>query len=382
MKFLIVDSYYPRFLASAMPHVLEGGGDYSTLLERVLQLRFGTADFYSRNLRALGHDADDIIFNCDHLQQQWARENGSFSLPTGLRLPNRLARFSLLRRFFGEIKGSMLDIALQQIRRARPDVLYLQDLNLFSSEVLQQLRAEGSIGIAVGQIACPLPEWKFLDGLDLILTSFPHYVPRFRDRGISSEYFRIGFEPAVLDEIGGVARDHACTFVGGISPAHEGRLHLLEHLARNVDMTFYGYGIDSLDRSSPIVPRHRGEAWSLDMYKALARSRITVNVHIDAAENNANNMRLYEATGCGALLVTDAKNNLAELFESEHEVVTYRDAGEAVEKIRYYLDHPDEAEVIARAGQARTLREHTYGNRMAELVSIVSPYLAKRNLPK
>jgi len=143
-------------------------------------------------------------------------------------------------------------------------------------------------------------------------------------------------------------------------------------------MTFYGYGADGLDRNSPIRPRHQGEAWSLGMYTALARSRITVNVHIDAAENNANNMRLYEATGCGALLVTDEKANLAELFEPEREVVTYRSPQEAVEKIRYYMDHPQEASAIALAGQARTLREHTYRHRMDELVDILTPYLRKR----
>ncbi|KDB08743.1 hypothetical protein LIG30_2201 [Burkholderia sp. lig30] len=377
MKLLIVDTYYPRFLTAAMPQVMSGGGDYASLLEKVLRLRFGTADFYSRNLQALGHDAQDLIFNCEPLQQQWALENGVTPLRAGLRVPTRIARWPLVRRF-ARANDSMLGIALQQIRHARPDILYLQDLNLFSRDLLQQLRDEGSIGIAVGQIACPMPEWEYLDGLDLILTSFPHYVGRFRERGIASEYFRIGFDPIVLDEIGKPARDHACTFVGGISAAHAGRLNLLEQLAREVDMTFYGYGADGLDRNSPIRPRHQGEAWSLGMYTALARSRITVNVHIDAAENNANNMRLYEATGCGALLVTDEKANLAELFEPEREVVTYRSPQEAVEKIRYYMDHPQEASAIALAGQARTLREHTYRHRMDELVDILTPYLRKR----
>ncbi|MGO7718942.1 glycosyltransferase [Rhizobium johnstonii] len=28
--------------------------------------------------------------------------------------------------------------------------------------------------------------------------------------------------------------------------------------------------------------------------------------------------------------------------------------------MRYYIDHPDEAYAIAKAGQAMTLRDHTY----------------------
>jgi spore maturation protein CgeB len=110
----------------------------------------------------------------------------------------------------------------------------------------------------------------------------------------------------------------------------------------------------------------------MDMYRVLSESRITVNVHIDVAENFANNMRLYEATGCGALLITEEKDNLANLFRPGEEVVTYRSTDHAVEKIKYYLNRPIEAAAIARAGQQRTLKEHTYRHRMGELTDIFS----------
>jgi spore maturation protein CgeB len=86
-------------------------------------------------------------------------------------------------------------------------------------------------------------------------------------------------------------------------------------------------------------------------------------------------MRLYETTGVGALLLTDWKQNLHELFEPDAEVVTYRTPEECVEKIRYYLEHEDDRARIAQAGQARTLRDHTYRSRMEELVALVEKYL-------
>src|SRR4051812_28385437 len=100
MKFLIVDSYYPRFLDAALPPLLEGDPDYRTLLQRILALRFGTADFYSRNLKAHGHEAQDLIFNCEPLQRRWAAENG-VGVSRGLRLDPWLARLPYLRRFAG-----------------------------------------------------------------------------------------------------------------------------------------------------------------------------------------------------------------------------------------------------------------------------------------
>ena len=117
-----------------------------------------------------------------------------------------------------------------------------------------------------------------------------------------------------------------------------------------------------------------GQAWGRDMYRILYNSKITLNHHGDIAPY-ANNCRLYEATGTGTLLITDWKVNLHEMFEIGTEVVAYRTPEECAELIQYYLEHEDERETIAKAGQQRTLREHTYYHRMQELIDIVYKYL-------
>jgi len=110
------------------------------------------------------------------------------------------------------------------------------------------------------------------------------------------------------------------------------------------------------------------------MYQVLRDSFLTLNHHGDVPAY-ANNSRLFEATGVGTLLVTDWKANLHEMFEPGKEVVCYRTAEECAEMIQYYLEHDDERESIARAGQQRTLRDHTYYERMQAFVDIVQKYL-------
>lgn len=376
MKVAIVDTYYAAFLASHYadrPHLKSA--PYTQQSSELLDRCFGTSDFYSRHLQTLGHDAQDLIVNCVPLQEAWAREHGARYSALALRVPHRFFRLPLIGRRLAALPG-LVEIAVAQVEAFAPDVLYCQDLSFFPPEVLARLRKH--VRLIVGQIACPLPPEAFLKGYDLILTSFPHFVPRLRAMGVASEYFRIGFDPRVLEKLGEVPKDVYASFVGGISRHHGRAIPVLEYLARNTPIQFFGYGADSLDADSPIRARHNGEVWGLDMYRALARSRITLNRHINVAENNANNMRLYEATGVGALLLTDRKDNLGELFEVGKEVVAYSSAEEAAELIRYYLAHPDEAQAIARAGQARTLREHTYGHRMEELVPILERHLQGR----
>lgn len=377
MKILIVDTYYPAFLASvyrSTPGL--AASDYRTQMSSLLDRCFGTSDFYSRHLNALGIEARDLIVNCVPLQAAWAKEAGQRLNGLFLRVPPRAYRIPIAGRLLAALPG-LLDVAIAQIQAFRPDVLYCQDLGFFPPDVLARLKRD--VKLIVGQIACPLPPVSFLAGYDLILTSFPHFVPRLRAMGVASEYFRIGFDTRVQERLGSVKKDVDASFVGGISRHHGNAVPLLEYLAANTSIQFFGYGAQILDQHSPIRARHHGEVWGLDMYRALARSRVTLNRHIGVAENYANNMRLYEATGVGTLLITDAKDNLGDLFEIGKEVVVYTRPEEAAERIEYYLAHSAEAEMIARAGQARTLQDHTYKRRMEELVPILERHLGTRH---
>jgi len=373
MKIVILDTYYARFLKSfyeARRSLRQASAKEQTAA--LLQAAFGTSDFYTRHLNELGCEAVDLIANCVPLQAAWARENQVPFNAWALRLPHRLFRLPYLGNILVSMPG-LVDVAMAQIRSLRPDILYCQDMSFFPGEALQDLKDD--IRLIVGQIACPMLPQSFLKGYDLILTSFPHFVPRLRELGISSEYFRIGFDTRVLDMLGEVPQDLSASFVGGISRHHLNAIPLLEYLAENTDMRFFGYGKKTLPRTSPIRKRHHGEVWGMDMYGTLARSLVTLNRHINVAENYANNMRLYEATGIGTLLITDHKDNLGELFEIGKEIVCYSSKEEAAELINYYSCHPQEARVIARAGQTRTLSEHTYQRRMEELLPILRRYL-------
>ena len=172
--------------------------------------------------------------------------------------------------------------------------------------------------------------------LDFVATSFPHFVPRLREAGLDAEYLPLAFDPRVLERLrtegadpdACTERPHAVVFVGGIHrpSVHRGGTALLERLSRELGMEVWGYVDDRLSRESPLLRNHHGEAWGLDMYRVLARTRVAINRHGDIAEGHANNMRLFEATGAGALLATEAADNLPELFEPGREVLAYDDA--------------------------------------------------------
>lgn len=374
MRIVFVDTYYRRFLGEHYARNPQLASEsYAVQQRSLIEARFGTSDFYTKHLNDLGCETFDLIANCVPLQAAWLKENGRSATLLGYAAPHRFYRLPILGNVVAALPG-LLSTVFEQVRTLRPDILYCHDLSLFPNWFLGKIRKH--VKLVVGQIAHALPPDAFVKGYDLILTSFPHFVDRIKAKGVDSEYFRLGFDHRISASFDGVPRDVEFSFVGSLGRSHGSSIPLLERLCRETPIRIFGYGIDGVPRKSPIRERYEGEVWGIDMYRILARSRVTLNRHIGAAENFANNMRLYEATGMGALLLTERKDNLIDLFAPGEEVEIYSGPDDAVEKISALLREPDRCAKIAAAGQARTLREHTYRERMKELMLILDRHLA------
>jgi spore maturation protein CgeB len=370
MRFLILDSDYDAFLTTLYAEQSElARASYEEQMRVRAATCFADGGLYAANLRRIGQDADSVFVNNEYMQRAWAREHGvTLSDTRGLfRLWSRKVPWS------GRDKASSFyEVLMAQIRHYRPDVLFNHDLHRISPEFLRQVKPH--VKLLVGQHASPLPEGVDVGAYDLIVSTVPWLVDYFRGQGVKSELLRLAFEPAVLEHLG--APDEAppisVSFVGGVSPAHPSRQKWLEHMCRHVEVDVWTDSIDRLPPDSAIRRRCRGPAWGVEMYRILRRSLMTLNHHIDMAGPFAANLRLYEATGVGTLLVTDWKENLSALFEPGREVIAYRTNDECVEFVRHFLAHEGERARTAQAGQLRTLKDHTYSVRMRELVDIVA----------
>jgi len=358
MRFLFVNTFYDGFLKSHFLNNDIKNCNYDIQLNDVMNQLFGDSNFYSENIKKLGHDALDIVFNCKQLQMTWMKEQ----------FPKKIS--SDFSEWSNEYKCKVL---FEQVNHYKPDILYLQDLSVIDAEYFPKIKKV--VKFVIGQIASPIIDDSRFNLCDLIVSTAPHYVKMFRKKGINSEYLRLAFEDSILNRLNTSAkREYDCTFIGGISKLHLEGNRNLEFIAKNVNMDIWGYGREYLKSNSYSLKRHHGEAWGKDMYDIFLKSKISINRHGEIAQNYACNMRLYEATGCGSLLITDYKDNLNEMFEVGKEIEVYHNKEDLLEKILYYLEHDKERQQIALAGQSRTLREHNYYNRMQELLKILDRY--------
>lgn len=81
--------------------------------------------------------------------------------------------------------------------------------------------------------------------------------------------------------------------------------------------------------------------------------------------------RTFEVPGLGGFLMTEDADRLAEFYRPDRELVLFRDLDSLVERIRYFLEHPEERDTIAQAGYERTRAEHTYEKRLGAVMEAV-----------
>lgn len=375
MRFLILSADYSEFLRWLYTqHPGLESRPYEEQKQTRIESLFAGPYNYSCDLEKLGHEANDIYANNEYMQKAWAREHG-LRLSRDWRWDFRLRRGIV--PWMSRIKDQrwFYDILAAQIRYYKPDVLLNQAMDtLSSSRFFHEMKPH--VGLLMGQhAASPLPKGEDCSCYDLVISSFPPTVERFRRKGTPAELHRLGFAPEWLSCMDGEERPFDITFIGSFHPIHSSRVALLEALcSRLPQVKVWAQGVDHLAPGSSIRNCHQGLAWGREIFKIFSRSKITLNHHGDILPY-ANNLRLYEATGMGALLITDWKENLHEMFEPGQEVIAYHSPEECAELVQYYLTHDVERKAIADAGQQRTLRDHTYYKRMQEFADIVQNYL-------
>jgi len=357
------------YLASVRARSANGGDlSYRDQVDRLLDDYYGWPASVARRVREKGHDVEIVILNDVQLQRTWAGEEGIV---------------------FSD-KDWATFILRAQVERCKPDILWMGMGLRYFGPFLRTLKLHCRKLFV--WIARPQPDDTDLTGIDCVLTSHDVFVDKFRRMGKPCEKLLPAFEPKILEQISRTQRDVELSFVGDLSPAHRQRLHTVKKLVRETPLQLWGTcmrpppitGFRSLGRrlwhrlfvDEPVLrQRFQGDAWGIDLYRVLCRSSMTFNSHIDIAAHQAGNMRMFEATGCGAALLTEHYNNLPSLFEPGREVIAYEDEEDLLRKALYFLEHPHEAAEIAASGQKRTLTEHTTSNRAGEFLAIGEKYL-------
>lgn len=173
-------------------------------------------------------------------------------------------------------------------------------------------------------------------------------------------------------------KQYACDvcFVGsGGEGLYPNRRMLLESLV-DFNLGVWGPGWETLPNASSLRKFIRGghtrpEEW-IKIYSA---SNIVLCIHFHDPSGKVQcyqaSPRVYEVMACGAFLLVDGQRDLLELFKPGEDLVVFQNEKELRKMVKYYLQHPEEANRIAANGRKKVLGSHKYRDRVKDILSIV-----------
>jgi glycosyltransferase involved in cell wall biosynthesis len=187
---------------------------------------------------------------------------------------------------------------------------------------------------------------------DVSFIAQKEYVERLRTDGLHQVYwlpfgFATELMPSLMPE-----RTIDITYVGSSCVTANPQRHvLLAELRRTFLSTQFG----------PATPKEMGRIY--------AGARLVFNKSV----KNDINMRFFEATGAGAVLVTDPiiGNGVEELFEVGKHYVVYHDEDSLIQVVRDLLADPPRCAAMGESARQQVLEHHTYRHRAQSLLTTV-----------
>lgn len=318
---------------------------YDEHIHALLSDGFSCGHIIGPALKQYGYDTEIVIANCRELQEHWCKEAGISFPHWPEEAPSIVAR---------------------QMEAFEPDIFYCCDPVNYDSSFVRRLHSRPSL--VIGWRAAYIPPQTDWSLFDLILSSSPLCRKIALERGArETEYFYPGFDKRFYNCEVNSEKQYDVVFCGTFSEHFVQRTSLFTSLAKaslRDDASFIPAFFMHISSNADNMPAgismyNHGDRFGRAMYQMLASGRIALNAAIDFAENIAPNMRLFESAGVGTFLLTERQRNIQAFFHPGKELETFADEKELLEKIDYYLAHPEKRQAIAEKGRKRCHRDYS-----------------------
>jgi spore maturation protein CgeB len=156
-------------------------------------------------------------------------------------------------------------------------------------------------------------------------------------------------------------------------------------LKKQYDLQLYGQDWTMLDRSLGFIQKV-GQYFNVPVLKSIrkpklkledegsiyASSTISINVHEDYQRKFGGdcNERTFKIPFCNGFEITDDVACIHKYFKVGEEIIVAENKQDWFDKIDYYIKNPDKRLEIIAKGKARVAKDHTYHNRVEQIISI------------
>ena len=382
IKFLRISSIYPGFLRKINKRI-KNKDTYEKILDLVFEEKYSVSNNISEELIKKDYVCTELIYNFKALQNKWLKQYGNKNLKD--------------------------EVIFQQINFYSPDVLFIGDANLLNKKFINKVKKITKIKLILCFHCAPISEkiYNNLKCADVIVTCTKGYKDKISNKLIKDTILMQHAFKVDEDLNFAKKRDIDVSFLGSLflnNKLHLSRVEIIYKLIKNFENSYVAINfaryflldlalliLDSIVKFTFIKNINifykiiyiflfsKKPLFGKEMLNILKKSKILINKHIEDTAY-AGNMRLFEATGSGSLLITDYKKDLENLFVLDEEIIVFNTNNELFELINFYLKNDKIRIKIAKNGYKKTFKVHNYYNRVKNLDELIKFKLNNENI--
>ncbi len=257
------------------------------------------------------------------------------------------------------------EIKLAQLEEFKPDIFYNHS-PYYDQSFIDKVRQMPFMKVCWDAIISPLPSLH--PGYDIRFSLFEPFVRYWNQKNLKAYILPPAFDPS-WEAMHNTERDIDILFYGQYNRFYfSGRNKILSDLIRFAKKRGYKFHLHLMYRNQR-VPLIQTRGWNRltriipdppriirnyalppiharELYRTIGRSKIVVNAFGNFNGLFLDNMRNYEAIGCGALLISQ-DGIYPEHFNQATDFLTFRNSQELFEKIDQVLASPDQGRDMA-----------------------------------
>jgi spore maturation protein CgeB len=288
---------------------------------------------------------------------------------------------------FDPLQGGDEETLMKRVEESRTTHVLIMKGTGFKPEWNEALKKRGLCTI-LWHPDPDIPDWMLplIRSVDFCFTMSEGMLPQWREKGVKQvAWLSQGFEPSFFDPGVVTGSDRLfygaeVAFVGNIDSSNNyltRRYKLKRVLREGFHLKWWGPRLGRKLINLPILLSSIGRAYGgrfiygPEFAKVAVCSKVFLAFDREVDIRLSMSARMYTAVGCGAFYLCEAVDGIESVLSPDKEIVTFKGEEEMIDKIRYYLPRASERRQIARAGQARVLREHTYQKRLEQMFKMI-----------
>ncbi len=359
LKIIQIESFYTAFLQSVYEkHPYLESLPFTDQIDYLLSTGFSAGQNFVPFLNPQQWESHYIIQNNLWSQVKWANEKGKTDVQ------------------------SLSEILLHQINSIGPDVLFISDVPGFDFSIISSFKRRPLI---VAWLATVINQDLPWHEIDVILSGIGDVRDKIVHLGArSAEKFMSGAPHHAQSNRPGIIKN-SIAFAGSFVPGiHDDRALQIDRLASQLtECEIDIYTAHPIHLSHPDRARRHPAVYGNELVRIYSEHTMVLDARGNFDPSGSKklaetaNMRIFEATRAGSLLITENSPNLSEYFKIGEEILTYNNFDELVSLVNYFAtpkNHEKRTD-IARKGYERCIREHGMESRATWLERILFKHL-------